>query len=337
MYFKIRFVGLLTSSVVLLCSMSSYAQSGAKVSFNQNFIEGVHARVDVENPRAVFELVFNDLPKQVKVYPTENYFYFNFQANGKSIWGNLRLDASDRDAGIIHLGYFEYDENGKLQDIQGYAKDFSEKDGITLKKINDFTYSLIYKKRKVIFNLNDIGMKPPRLAKLAKDEVYVGPIFDESGIKFFLVFNQAKKHFMYVLNEDDKPIEEYRTIDNHVLIGKRTGFAYYDDQINNRKILVGIQGNNVQRNNYYDGPFDQLPDNYVDQTNIKQYMEAAYPEVQGKINKFGHFKKHKGSRVMIAAYYIYFDDAELGFVGSCYETFKANANDFYTCITPDHR
>lgn len=323
---------LLTVFLGMLLITPLWAKS--KVSLNQNFIEGVYSQIDISNPDEVFKLVFNHLPNTVVVYPTENYFYFSFNANGKTIWGNLRLDAHDRDDGILHLGYFEYDENGKFQDVDGYEKDFNRDSQVQLEKKSKFEYTVTFNNKTVLFKLNDVGMTPPKKAKLRSDEHYIGPVFDESGVQFFLVFNKTKNHFMYVLNEDNGATEKFRNLKNGVLVGKRTGFAFYDDKANTRKVLVAINGMNVKRNNYYDGPFDQLPDNYVDQTKIKDFIELAYPEVKGKINQFGHFNENAGNRVMIASYLVYFEDNELDFVQSCRDTFK-DGPEFYACITPD--
>ena len=55
--------------------------------------------LDVADPMAVFAFVLDSLPDRVKVYPTENYYYFTFTHNGVDYAGNIRLDASDRDQG----------------------------------------------------------------------------------------------------------------------------------------------------------------------------------------------------------------------------------------------
>ena len=56
---------------------------------------------------AVFGFVMARLPERVKVYPTENYYYFGFTHNGIRYAGNIRLDASNRDDGKADFAYFE--------------------------------------------------------------------------------------------------------------------------------------------------------------------------------------------------------------------------------------
>jgi hypothetical protein len=315
----------------------SPAKPGGTVSYNQKFIDGLYAKLDLNNEMAVFAHIFRGLPDKVVVYPTENYFYWSFTANGRVIWGNVRLDAGDRDKGIIHIGYFEYDENGKFQDYDGWGKKLTAKDGVTVKKVARLVYAVTYKDKTVTFQLNDIGMAPPKKAKLRADEVYVGPVFDESGVKFFLLFNKTENHFLYILNDEGPPAETYKDFGKRVVVGRRTGFAYYRDTPNTRKVLVAINGNNAKRNNYYDGPFDQLPDNYVDQTNIRKYMELAYPHVKGRINKYGVVKDEKGNRTLVGAYYIYNEEGELRFVESCIKTHGQTAAKLYSCIAPDNK
>jgi hypothetical protein len=330
---------LMVAALIAIGPTASRAETAAKpagtVSYNQKFIEGLYSKLNLNNEMAVFAHVFASLPDKVVVYPTENYFYWHFNANGRAIWGNFRLDAGDRDQGVLHLGYFEYDENGKFQDYDGWEKTITANDGVTVKKVARLTYTVAYKGKTVTFELNDIGMAPPKKAKLRADEVFVGPVFDESGVKFFLLFNKTENHFIYVLNEDGAPSETYKPFGKRVVVGRRTGFAYYLDIANTRKVLVAVNGKNAERNNYYDGPFDQLPDNYVDQTNIAKYLQLAYPYVKGKINKFGVLTKEESSRVPVGAYYIYNDESELKFVDSCAKTHSTASAKLYACIAPD--
>lgn len=111
-------------------------------------------QVGIKNPDTVFELVFDSLPDQVTIHPSEHSYYFSFNANQHTIWGNLRLEPSDKDKGIVHLGYFEYAESGKIQDIKEYDKNFTAKDGVVLTRKAKFHYSMKYKNRQVNFFLN---------------------------------------------------------------------------------------------------------------------------------------------------------------------------------------
>src|SRR5690348_9900454 len=77
--------------------------------FNQAYVEEASrtSTLDVNDPMAVFAHVFAGLPERVKVYPTENYFYFTFIHNGAPYDGNIRLDASNRDDGKVIFAYSE--------------------------------------------------------------------------------------------------------------------------------------------------------------------------------------------------------------------------------------
>ena len=58
------------------------------------------------------------------------------------------------------------------------------------------------------------------LGKIRKDERYIGPVFDESGMEFYLVYNPVIKTFHYVVNEQS-PIPDVLTvsrISNNILI-----------------------------------------------------------------------------------------------------------------------
>ncbi|MGQ0742164.1 MAG: hypothetical protein ACT4OG_07705 [Alphaproteobacteria bacterium] len=306
----------------------------SSVAFNQHFIDGLYTKIPSGDAGAIFDYVFSSLPDSVTVYPTENYYYFSLTAEGKTLWGNLRLDVLDRDRGVIHLGYFEYDENGEIQDREGRQKAYSKKDGVEVRRLERFLYAVTHKGRSVRFRLNDIGTAPPKKAKLADFETFLGNIFDESGLKFFLIFNRPEEHFLYVLNEDGAVPETFQSVTADVVRGQRTGFAFYVDAPNTRKILVGVYGENTDRNNFYDGPFDQLPDNYAVQANLKRYLEEAYPYAKGSIDAYGNFVSRPEARIVVNPYTVYYRVEDLSFVASCKASNLSPAA-FYACITPD--
>jgi hypothetical protein len=305
-----------------------------KVYFNQDFIESLYTKVDIKNEMAVFKLVFGALRDKVRVYPTENYYYFSFLTGGKVWWGNLRFDAIDRDKGILHLGYFKFDEYGRYDEDNNYYKNLTAKDGVILKKVSDFVYTVTFEGRTVTFQLNDVGWKPPVKSKLRKVETYVGPVFDESGTRFHLIFDNNSKHFMYLLNEDGPVPEHFINVNRAVVVGERTGFAYFIDRAYDRKILIGVHGRNAQRNNYYDGPFDQLPDNYIDKAKMGEYIVKAYPFTKGRIDKYGNYTDREAARFSISNYLIYEDVDKLNFVFDCMKRYREESS-FYRCLTPD--
>jgi hypothetical protein len=318
------------------------ARMGAAIApfiFNQQVIEGVYGEsLDLKNPDSVLERLFSYLPSSVTVYPTENYYYFQLYANGKTIWGNLRFDVHDRDQGKLHLGYFEYDENGKVQDYAGKTKMYGKEDGVTVTRRDAWHYAVKAFGKTVLFTLNNVGYAPPKYARLAPSEEYVGTIFDESGLKFFLLYNGEAHHLFYVLSEDSFVPEQFLPLDESiskdVVLGRRTGMAFFNDNDHNRKILIAVNAHNAMRNNYYDGPFDQLPDNYVEQTHIADYLLKAYPALKGEIDQYGVFTKQEGARMAVTPYYTYTLEKDLSFVDSCKTSTPSSAK-FLACITPD--
>ena len=300
---------------------------------NEKFINDLYKKLDLNDPKEVFRYVFSRLDDNVVIYPTENYYYFTFPINGKVIWGSMSLFANNRDSGILDIGYME--KVDRLDQIKsdfvpvGGGANFTAKDGVSIKKIDDFNYSITFEGKTVIFELNNIGLTPPRT--LANNETFVGPSFDESGLKFFLIFNADGQHLYWILNEDGFVPEGFTSYTDNIVIGNRTGFAFYVDKEYNRKILIGVDGFNVLQNNWYDGPFDQMPDNYVYTGKIetKKYLEASYPSISGSIDKYGNYLGEEGARIAVAPYLIYFNKEDLN---STIESCKAEKA-FYSCIT----
>jgi hypothetical protein len=305
------------------------------VFFNQKVIDGLYSQTDFDDPSAVFLIVFAALDEEVTVYPTENYYYFQCYSHGSTYWGNLRLDAKDRDQGIIHLGYFRYDENGTRQDRGGNEKAFSAADSVIVNLTHPLIYSVSYRGKTVNFRLNDISNERPLNSSLSTNERFVGPIFDESGLKFFLIFNSKEKHFFYILNEAGGVPEYFIDMGDQVIEGTRTGFMFYQDTLFSRKILLAVNGRSTDRNSWYDGPFDQLPDNCVEFTNIQQYMEEVYPYTRGNVDKFGGFKNQAGARVVIFPYSIYYKEEEITELVKSAMAQELTPEEFFVRITPD--
>ena len=100
-----------------------------------------------------------------------------------------------------------------------------------------------------MFELNDLSQVKPPAAALAPKETFIGPIFDDSGIRFFLVYNAAINNFLYILDETVKVADEFFNgpHSDRIVVGKRTGFVFYRDHRLDRKILIGVYEENVRR------------------------------------------------------------------------------------------
>jgi hypothetical protein len=309
---------------------------GNSLFTNEAFIRGLNREAETRDPISVFRYVFSTIADEVNVYPTENYYYFECALRGIAIKGNIGLFADSRDDGIV---CFTYEEDSAIEDPghQSLEKevDLTVKDGVYLRKISDFKYTITFEGRTVTFTLNDVGMTPPRKAILSPDETFVGPSFDESGLQFYLIYNQKCNSLFWILNEDVFVPEQFVNLTSALLIGRRTEFAFYDDKDNNRRILIGVKKENVIRNNWYDGPFDQLPDNYIKtgRIELQKYIEACYPFTNGKIDKYGIFLKHRDDRVGIAPYVQYSSEHQLVKLVGSLATSSKSKSEFYCRLT----
>lgn len=66
------------------------------------------------------------------------------------------------------------------------------------------------RQKSVVFALNDLSQVKPPAAALAPGDQFIGPVFDESAIRFFLVFNAKLKSFHYILDETVKTADGAR-------------------------------------------------------------------------------------------------------------------------------
>jgi hypothetical protein len=310
-----------------------------KLHTNEAYVEEAMRATSlaVNDPIAVFAFVLDSLRDRVNVYPTENYYYFSFIHNGTRYAGNIRLAASDRDEGKAHFSYYkdlsEWDRN---ESVSYVLLDASQ--GVKVEKVDRLIYRLTHKQKSVVFNLNDLALVKPPATALGRNERFLGPIFDESAIRFFLVYNEKLRIFHYILDETVKVADDLVPVKSisRIVIGKRTGFAFYRDQRLDRKILIGVFEGNARVNNYFDGPFDQLPDNFIEGETLREILVAVDPKLKGEIDRFGIYRDGN-RRYAIVPYLHYRTEADLFAFHNCATIKKISANSYYNCFVVDDR
>ena len=334
-------VGGILAMIALATSARTAAAQNTEVprlETNQAYLEEVMrtTTLSINDPLAVFAFVLGSLPDRVKVYPTENYYYFSFVHNGKRYVGNIRLDASNRDEGKVIFAYYEdLSEWREQSPVIHVVLDASQ--GAKVEKLERLVYRVAYGQKSVVFLLNDLSQVQPPVTAIGPNEKYIGPIFDESGIRFFLIYNSRLKIFHYILDETVKVADELvpsrRT--NRLLIGKRTDFAFYRDHRLDRKIMVGAYEGNIRANNYFDGPFDQLPDNFIEGETLREIILTLEPSLKGQIDRFGGAPD--GSvRYMIAPYLAYRTEEDLYVFHRCATGKQGAGSAYYNCFVSDY-
>ena len=96
------------------------------------------------------------------------------------------------------------------------------------------------------------------------------------------MFNTRLKVFHFLLDETGVVADEFvpGKTSSQTVIGKRTGFAFY--RWDKRKILIGVSERQSRLNTYLDGPFDQLPENFIEGDSLRDAMIAADPGVAAR-------------------------------------------------------
>lgn len=315
---------------------SALAEEAASptIHTNQSYIEEVNLRTMMPQAdiKQMFALVFSSLPERVTVYPTENYYYFYFHHNGVRHGGNIRLDPEGRDQGKLNFAWFAELSEWTPRNQVNFAV-LGNAEGVKVEKVEQLLYRVTHAGKSVLFALNDLsGAKPPSEA-LGPDDKFIGPIFDESGVRFFLVFNARLKLFHYLLDETVPVADELvpAAKSERILIGRRTGFAFFRDHKLPRKILVGVFGVNSDVNNYFDGPFDQLPDNFIKGDELREAIIASDPSQKGRIDRYGN-SPDGNSRFMIAPYLYYSTEQDLAIFERCANDKKIPADLYPACF-----
>ncbi|MEM8976967.1 MAG: hypothetical protein AAGD43_33365 [Pseudomonadota bacterium] len=287
---------------------------------NEGYIKTLNknALADTAKPLDVFRALFAALPQRVTVYPTENYYYFSFHRNGSRYAGNIRLAIDGLAKREI---YFTYFRSATLQhpDGDGQRLVLNAGVGVEIERITDLSWKIVAFGKSVVFNLNDLSHVRPPQRLLREHETFIGPVFDESGLRFFLVFDKAKKEFAYVLDETVRVPEEFLSSAAHTgfRLGRRTGFLFAMDRTQQpRKVLAGVFAANVELNNYFDGPFDQLPDNFIKDDRLRNALTLQQPDLRGRIDRYGNLAGGE-TRAVIAPYATYESPEDLQVLAMC--------------------
>jgi hypothetical protein len=317
-----------------LTATASAESTRPRLYTSQQFLEDLAIKdtLKINDAVSMFSFVLESLPDRVKVYPTENYYYFKFNYNGVNYSGNIRLENELRDIGQVHFAFAPEFADWKSQEPAVF-KILSEADGVNIERLSALSYRVTYGAKSVVFDLNDLSHVVPPKDAMSPDERFIGPIFDDSGVRFLLVYNQKLKAFHYLLDETITPNETFNPAKatDRILIGKRTGFAFYRDHKLNRKILIGVYEGNVRVNNYYDGPFDQLPDNFIEGESLRNAILDVAPYLKGRIDRFGSSFDGE-TRYMIAPYMQYATEDELSVFDRCAESKRVPAAQYPLCF-----
>jgi hypothetical protein len=266
------------------------------IQFNESLIEGLYLDFPVEQPLEVLGIVFEHLRSDVTIYPTENYYYFTFNAAGRSFSGNFRLSPQARAEGRIHFAYFDTSDPTWFRHLY-----LGPDHGVVVEREEAQRYSVSFAGKIVTFSLHDVPQSPPAQLHLRPGERFVGRGFDESGFFFLLMFEDSTDTFFWVLDEENSATPTFVVLADSLVVEPRTGFVFFQDRIDGRHVLAGIDRRNASANNYFDGPFDQLPDNYIIATPFAEYVAQAYPKTRGMLDRRGEYPG-ADSRLAVAPY-----------------------------------
>ena len=332
----------LTRTTTLATTDPTAQNRAPRLDANGAHLEGLTrtTTLAITSPVAVFAFVLDGLSDRVKVYPTGNYYYFSFIHNGSPYAGNIRLDTLNRDSGKVYFAYYadlaQWVAGEAGPDFLNVGVILDASHGVTVEQLERLVYRITYGRKSVVFTLNDLSKVKPPANALGPNERFVGPIFDESGIRFFLVYNSSLKIFHFILDETvvvaDNFVPSRPT--NRITIGKRTGFAFYWDPRLDRKILIGVFEGNRRVNNYFDGPFDQLPDNFIEGETLREIILEVEPSLKGQIDRLGRSLDYTW-RYTIDPYLHYRKEDDLYIIHMCVTSKRFQSSQYYKCFADD--
>jgi hypothetical protein len=321
--------------LVLACPGLAAAEAPQPRQFtlNQQMIDGLATPADAKacDPRDVLVDLLGQLGPAAKVYPTENYFYFQFYRGGKSYSASLRFTIDKRDKGIVELACYETYASWLEPD---HEKDLivhlSAADGVRVTRTGPLEYEVAIDQLATRFSLNDLD-QTPNPSILTADNRFVGRSFDESGLAFDILYDHKRKAFFFVLDTRGAVTETFVEVSPKVYLGRRTGMVFYEDTAPNRMVLIAAYSEDIFKNSWFDGPFDHLPENFYETNGFWTAVYEAFPELKGQLTPSGEFLDN-GMIFAIMPYRGYLSEAGLGFVKACAER-SPDRGDLIICLT----
>jgi len=260
------------------------------------------AEARFDEPATILRAVLSMAPEDPVVYPSEQYFYYEFPLRDRLVAGNLRFTSADE--GALHVGYFDRHDQRAVR-----AALFSASEGVMVhSEEGGGRVRVRYGDVERVFTLDRSWMRPPPGLSLLEGERRVTGVLDESGFAFSLLHHEATNALYYVLDED-RPLPDrlapVRGSEGRLLVGVRSRFVFLEEADLDRLILIGVRRDHVRRKTYFDGPFDQIPPHLP----IRSLLESVYPYValRGGIDEHGVFRDLPGQRVAISPYQAYSD------------------------------
>ena len=283
--------------------------------------------VNFKDTDSFLEYVFGHIPPYALVQPTELYYYFKFNLEEQHISGNIRLVGLQE--GFLSIGYFDAEDNS-----QALSKYYDSSNGLDIKQINPSLYRVKYNGHTVYFMYPAILDDELVSESASVDEIFISKVRDESGVVFNLYFNDFTRTFYYSLDYERNPTDTLIRVENYPLfIGERTNFAYYYDEFSDRTFLIGVSLASIYNNDYFDGPFDQVPP-YL---SLKEMIVKAYPYTQIRpVDEHGNFVDTEGMRMAISSYIDYSSINDLVNL-YLYCNDLADNSEKITCLTDDEK
>ena len=263
--------------------------------------EATATSIDFEVPTSILRFVLRSCDLEEQIFPSERYFYFRFFLSSRCVSGNLRF--TDAEDGSLHIGYFDTYEP---KDVRHAT--FGP-DSVSIEVQDSGVFNVTFEDLERNFSLEhqtDL-IDQEHFERVTGDGLrFVSRILDESGYGFYLVYSPDFGSFAYVLDDSVQKADDFVPLDGTdppLFVGKQSRFVFLERPGDLAPVLVGVSLAEVEKNSYFDGPFDQVPPKLP----LRKMLEIAYPYVKerGGIDQHGNFLQLDGQRVAISPYQQY--------------------------------
>lgn len=281
-----------------------------KVFLNSDYIKGMAICEDTTF-NGTIKYILKVLPETIRVYPTENYYYFIVPYCGNLLKGNMKFDFFYGNTYLVRIGYESYANISIINNIKIDTFKFKE---WKIKQIDKLSPEGTFTNVRISIEIGDTLIDkivsffslPMKYAKFPDSYKIIFNTMDESGFIFTLTYNEDINNFVWFLNDRQFIRFKINKYKGPIYFEPISGFLFA--KVNKKYVLVGVPLLNVVENNWWDGPFDQLNDRSWN-PQIKKYIQKVYPSLGSEVDIYLY--KEDKRRVTTASYLRYYNPEEV--------------------------
>lgn len=272
------------------------------------------------------------LPNQLLIRSANRSLYFRFFNESDEYFGSFYILDSHEGPFLLFATYRREVWNGRNQSHT--VKFFQDHKGFLIEALPNESYKISFNGIERLISYNAPKTIDPKTLNLKDTEIFLSEVFDESGLSFALTYDRYLHTFRFLIPSGNLFPDRLKQLSERLFLDLRTEFIFFKEKHNNNLTLVGASKGSLIANNYYDGPFDQVPLTLFREEWFHEILREAFPSSVSNYNMYGYQENTRDQSIKFLALPFYFAYNSLDDMKSkeqrCEKIFPAS---LITCLT----